>query len=273
MSSERPSSPAALKKRKRLLLAASLCLILPCLGMATLKILIWHQARKVEALALALQTMIPGVSSREDAERIAQRFGGTSILPDRPCNPDQCTWEMTVLWIKPGGFPSRPSWNKIFVWTAGLLDHRPFAQLGIHSWMARGWIHLQGNTVSFCGMEIYAEGEHHQWMDGGWSLYREVPEEVFKVSPAWPRSKYIVRWHHLHMGLETGEGLRSYVSLAMPLEYRRRAQELNYKCLTMPGGCSGISELYPEAARDHQLFVDCINERRDKSPQECAQVL
>jgi len=42
----------ALKKRKRLLLAASLCLILPCLGMAALKVFIWHQARKVEAMAL-----------------------------------------------------------------------------------------------------------------------------------------------------------------------------------------------------------------------------
>jgi hypothetical protein len=270
MSSDRPSGPAALK-RKRLLLAARLCLLLPLLGMAALRIFIWHQARKAEAMALAMQTINPGVSSREDAERIARRFGGTSILPDRPCNQDQCTWEMTVLWIKPGGFLSRPFWNKIFVWAAELLDHRPFAQLGIHSWMARGWIHLQGNTVNFTGMELYVEGERHQWMDGGWSLYREVPDEVFKVSSNWPRSKYIVRWHHLHMGYETGEGLHSYLSLATPLEYRRRAQELNYKCLTKPGGCSGISELYPEVARDYRLFIGCIDEP-GKSSRQCAQL-
>jgi hypothetical protein len=272
MISDRPSRPAARKNRKRLLLAAGLCLLLPCLGMAALKVFIWHQARKVEALALAMQTIVPGASSREDAERIARRFGGTNILPDRPCNQDQCTWEMTVLWIKPGRLPSSPWGEKIFLWTSALLDHRPFSRLGIHSWMARSWIHLQGNTVSFCGMEVYAEGEHHQWMDGGWSLYREVPEEVLKVSPAWPPSKYIVRWHHLHMGLETGEGLHSYVSLAIPVEYRRRAQALNYTCLT-GSVCSGISGLYPEAARDHQLFVDCIDERRrGQSTQECAQV-
>jgi hypothetical protein len=241
------------------------CLLTSLIFLAALKMFIIYEAHKIKAIARALQTLTPGVSSRKDAERIARGFGGRTDLHGQPCTQDACTFRMTVRWFDPPFVGRRRLWDDIMQQSYALLDSRYLNAIGIHMWDSQAWIDLRRNVVSSYGLHVYVEGADHAWTDAGWSLYEEIPEELLSLhdNKLLPGSRnYLTGWHHLHMGRETGQGLNAYVRVQSPREYIQHAQDLNLTCLTKWGGCLNLYELYPEAARDHDRFVSCELENR-----------
>jgi hypothetical protein len=112
-------------------------------------------------------------------------------------------------------------------------------------------------------------GRCQSCMDGGWEFYQQVPAEILNIdSHRWPGpSTYVTRWHHLHVGRETGEGLSADIDVEASSDQIQHALHLNFNCLTQWGGCSGIDELFPDVARDYKHFVDCMSATRSEEPQ------
>jgi len=129
--------------------------------------------------------------------------------------------------------------------------------LGLRVWSVGGMLRITRGTVSSVSGGIMVEGEN-EWLTAEWFYSAEIPAEELQVWNQGERTNFLAHWTHLHLGLETGEGLSSNITSTATPEELQAARSINIDCLTSLRGCHSLCELLPGAAqyfRERQIKV------------------
>jgi hypothetical protein len=239
--------PDSSKKRwRRLGLVFLPLLLLLVLSAVGLKMFINSRVHKLQHLMAEIQSLRPGVSSFEDAMRIARKYGAEKPSARFPCSVEKCILRINVTWCDPNTVPTNH------------LDNSLLNSIGIHFWDAWGWIELEKSVVIGDGAGLSVEGPpFHLWHEAGWSLETEIPKVdeheqkqfLHNFNPEHDETPaFLVDWAGSgHVDL--AEILYVRMSVHANGEQRRAAQEFNVNCLTKWGDCSSVRQLLPGAAQ------------------------
>ena len=223
------------------ILAVILCVLLG--SYVGLKAFIVHRVHKLEHMLSDVESLKPGVSSSDEATRIAEKYAAKPSSQG-PCSPQNCRLEMHVSWFDPSGAPVSHE------------DNWVLNRLGIHFWSAGSWIEVHNNVVTSCGAEVGIEGtdSDHIRHEASWSLFPYIPkvdesqEKQFlrNFNPDRdPSPELLVDWTDFNRV----ENLDARISMRATDRQVRIAEGFNLKCLTTIGDCSSARDLLPEAAR------------------------
>lgn len=252
----KPRSSLGRRVRAAVLSAAILFALFAVLqrSYAGLKAQAASRLQRLQSMLMDIRSLRPGVSSFDEALKIAHENKGRPLLAFGPCTSDQCTLEMNASSAESA--------------LAVLLGGRLLGQLGMHAWQARGWIAIEKHIVTSYGAQIAVQDPEHTdlWHEATWTLFQEIPqvdeaqEEQFlrNFDPTHDRSRdFLVNWTNSRYA-DRVELLDARVSVRATDSQRHAAEDFNLKCLIAKGDCSSACDLLPGAARyyNESLGVD-----------------
>jgi len=126
-------------------------------------------------------------------------------------------------------------------------------QLGLRAWVVNGGVRLNSESVESVWADVVVEGAN-EWLMADWRYGSAVPPhetELYKEGGKYrpEMDQYFVSWTHLHMGMESGEGIRNWVTPLGDSDQQRAARTINLQCLTSATGCHSLCDLMPDAAQ------------------------
>lgn len=126
-------------------------------------------------------------------------------------------------------------------------------RLGLRLWVVRGGVRFSNDAVESVWANVMVEGEA-EWLAANWESLAEIPKERLELyeehgSYQPVMSRYLSHWFHLHVDLDTGEGIDNMVTWNATAREREAATSINRECLTRAAGCASLCELMPEATR------------------------
>ena len=158
-----------------------------------------------------------------------------------------------VLRVDPWGAhrPLGPSWID-----TPILEMLPISgnwrrRLGLRLWVVQGGMRIADHKVKSVWADLDVEGEN-EWLKADWSYESEIPAAILQHLGDNTRpemARYLIRWTHLHVGYETGEGIQNLITPAGTPEEQHAARSINLQCLTSMRGCHSLCELMPDANR------------------------
>lgn len=125
--------------------------------------------------------------------------------------------------------------------------------LGLRAWVVNGDLILMDERVVSVWAEVIVEGQN-EWLMTNWTYAGAVPSEEAKLYKEHglyrpEMERYLIGWTHLHMGLETGEALRNWISSSANGDEQQAARNINLRCLRSFTGCHSLCEFMPDANR------------------------
>jgi hypothetical protein len=189
--------------------------------------------------------------SEESVLPLIRRFGGFRS----PYAPDSYSVEIDPLRF----YRPFTKWTKLSCAIDWLISFHGNTRrtLGLRVWGVNGMLRISGGTVSSVSVVVSVEGEN-EWLMAEWLYSSEIPIEEVKLWNQGQSTSYLAHWTHLHLGLETGEGLISNITPNATQEELQAARSINLDCLTSFRGCHSLCELLPRAAlyfRENQSKV------------------
>lgn len=127
-------------------------------------------------------------------------------------------------------------------------------RIGVRMWLANGVVIFDEHRVSQVQTEVLVEG-HDEWLASMWHLMPTIPRPPTDSRIAYDPN-YVVRWTHLHVGDETGQGLRTWITPSAGSAELEAARQLKVSCLYSSGGCRSFCELIPNASKYRKEHPD-----------------
>jgi len=214
-----------------------------------------HKALLARYLLADLRALTIEHSMTADVLPIVTHYGGLSHDPsddERPCPPTRCTYTFLIDTVPLAHLYGHGALlDKIIDKTMDLLDSETLNWIGLRPWQMLANVSLENSRLESYSYAIYVERPCHKWLNAGWRVAPRLPEAFLRpngrseVSP----NRLLITWNHLHMGLQTGEGLTAYMVPSATAEERQAVFNLNTGCLVRLGrGCFLLGEIFPGAA-------------------------
>jgi hypothetical protein len=211
------------------------------LFLLTATLLVRYKAHRASSLVERIQGLTLG-APLEQALAVARDFQASEQT--RPCTRERCD-----LWFEVTHY-------EIANWVG---DLEILNRLGLRPWRVSGTIQIANGKVEQTSISVLVHLHEHEWGDAGWQrlLNSRSGDELSGGSEEEMLSKqgYATRWHHLHVGDETGAGLETRLLPSAPDDIWREATQINLRCLTRVPGCTSTRDLTPVAVRTWEQRV------------------
>lgn len=173
---------------------------------------------------------------------------------ENPCTPQDCVYTAVISTFGLSNFEGYGIWPEE---SAGevlsALDTEVLNRLGIRYWLVDARLELvNGRAQSYTG-DVIVEGPQHRWLHSGWSVASAMPVPLVQayddttIDPS--VCAFFVTTHHLSMADGMGAGLYAHLTVQATEQQRRKAFNVDWRCLTKLGGCTTLSEFAPDSAR------------------------
>jgi hypothetical protein len=130
-----------------------------------------------------------------------------------------------------------------------LQKHQSMPRLGIPEWRGNAQISIVSGTVDRYSFWVLYRASNGRWRGFGTDVSPALPR--FEPAQAGISDSYSVRRNMTKLGkYESAFGFETDLTPTASAEERKRAQHIDFSCLSQGRGCGEVCEVMPEAWKD-----------------------
>jgi hypothetical protein len=215
-----------------------------------------YKARRARRLVSAIAGLRLGESGVNEVQRVVSAYRSDLVSSETQCSGPDCafTIQMDTAFWKP--LIGHEAWLDTLAYHfASLTENGVLGRLGMRNFVVTASMRTTNGVLESSTASVIVAGDCQKWLGGSWRLLREMPTFSKTKVPvaASPSDHLVIRWIHLHMGLETGEALDASVTPDATPEEKAAAFGINMNCLTSRSGCFFLGDLMPRAVQLQKL--------------------
>ncbi len=216
-----------------------------------------YRAHRAQQLVEQLQRLEVGQPPPAELMQLMRRYEPpTRFWTDEPCTEKNCEYAAYISTFGISNFEGTPvdpeSLIGSFLGVFDGLDDERMNYLGIRYWVVGVFVRMERGQTKAFSMFVQVEGPRHKWLLADVNMPASTPDSTVRTDapPGHDVSTCGLHshWTHLHVGDETGEGVRGQLTAHATPNERVEAFGVRWQCLTGLGGCFELSELAPGLA-------------------------